>query len=339
MLLDKKITIYDLARDLNVSPATVSRSLNDHRSISTRTKKMVIQRANELGYQVNKFAANLSKQQSNTLGVIVPKLHSSFMAQVISGMEDVASKSGYNLIISQSQESAHKESLSAKALYDSGVDGLMVSLAYDTSDTSHFSPFRQSAIPIIHFDRIPEEPLGSSVIIDNRKAAFDATRHLIESGSKQIMHITELSDQNVYRDRSLGFLDALWEAGFEASNKQIIKIPFHKESTKNTVDQILAKYPNVDGLFFANDNFAVQCMNLLQSQGIDIPGQIKIIGFNNDPICELVTPSLSTVEYPGFQIGRMAAQSLINHLKGDMDLGDANSISLKHRIVTRDSSR
>ncbi|EAR00903.1 LacI family DNA-binding transcriptional regulator [Maribacter sp. HTCC2170] len=337
--MGKKVTIYDLAEELQVSPGTVSRSLNNHPAISNKTKQRVISKASELGYKVNKFAVNLSKQKSNAIGVIVPRLNSYFMSTVLAGMEKVANEAGYNLIISQSLESMEKERLNTKTLYDSGVDGLLVSLARDTTGYDHFSPFSQSELPLIFFDRVHEMPNSSTIVIDNISAGFEATEHLITQGCKHILHISGNLNRSVYADRFEGFRNALLAHGLGFKEEQLLEINLDSKKVEDVLAHIKSTQKPIDGVFVASDTFAAHCIKGLQKEKYRIPEDIKVIGFNNDPISELVTPTLSTIDYPGYEMGVLAGQSIISHLNGNINLQSANSISLRHRLIVRESTK
>ncbi|MDL5512555.1 LacI family DNA-binding transcriptional regulator [Arenibacter sp. M-2] len=336
--MDKRITIYDLAKTLGVSAGTVSRSLNDHPSISQKTKDRVIFMANELGYKTNKFAVNLSKQKSNTIGVIVPKLNSIFMSTVLAGIEKVANEAGYNLIISQSLESMEKEKLNAKTLYDSGVDALLVSLAYDTTDFVHFANYIKNKIPLIFIDRVHNLPNCSTIIIDNKSAGFEATEHLIAQGCKNLLHISGNLKRNVYSERLKGFQEALAKHNLKFKDANLLESDLAPSSVKEVIAHIKSVDIPIDGLFVANDTFAAHCIKELKKEKYNIPSDIKIIGFNNDPISELVTPALSTINYPGYELGVLAGQSVISHLNGGIDLHPANSITLRHKLIIREST-
>src|SRR3954471_19125117 len=171
----KEVTIYDLAKKLNISPATVSRALKDHPRISKKTKKKIFDLVDEMGYRSNHFARNLRHQKTKTIGVIVPRLNSNFMSAVIAGIEQVANNEEYNLVISQSSESATKEAANAKTLFNNRVDGLLVSLAYNTKDLDHFDSFFRKKIPVIFFDRVMEHKNCTNILIDNAAAAYTAT--------------------------------------------------------------------------------------------------------------------------------------------------------------------
>ena len=171
---EKDITIYDLARELNVSSATISRALKNDPVVSKNTRKKITDLAEEMGYRSNHFARNLRNQTTQTIGVIVPRLNSYFMSTVIAGIENVVNNEGYNLIISQSSESVQKEKLSVATMFNPVVV-LLVSLAYDTDDVSHFEPFFKKSIPFLFFDRIAHFRNCSNILIDNRKAGYEAT--------------------------------------------------------------------------------------------------------------------------------------------------------------------
>lgn len=336
--MNQKVTIYDLAKRLNVSPGTVSRSLNDHASISKKTKNKVLTLANELGYRTNKFAANLRNQKSNTLGVIVPKLNSYFMSTVLAGIESAASSEGYNLIISQSLESEAKEIANTKTLFDSGVDALLVSLAYETTNYDHFDIFTNRKIPLLFFDRVLDLNNCTTILINNEAAGFDATEHLIKQNCINILHISGSFTRTVYRERYLGFKKALEKHNLLFSKHQLLETDLDPTKIEDIIQHIIKSPKKIDGIFVANDTIAVQCIKELQKINYKIPGDIKVIGFNNNPISEIINPSLTTINYPGYEMGVLAGQSIINHLNGNINLQSANSIILKHKLIIREST-
>lgn len=337
--MDKKITIYDIAKRLNVSPGTVSRSLNNHASISKKTKNKVFLLAEELGYRTNKFAANLRNQKSNTLGVIVPKLNSHFMSTVLAGIESAANAKGYNLIISQSLESEAKEKSNAKTLFDSGIDALLVSLAYETTNYEHFDMFTNRKIPLLFFDRVLHSSKETTILINNEDAGFEATEHLINQGCKHILHISGNLTRNVYRERYLGFKKAVAKNNLPFSKHNILETDLDPLKIDAVIKHIKSSPKEFDGIFVANDTMAVKCIKELQKLNYKIPTDIKVIGFNNNPISEIITPSLTTINYPGYEMGILAGQSIVNHLNGNINLQSANSIILKHDLIIRESTR
>lgn len=335
---DKEVTIYDIAKKLKISPATVSRGLKDHPAISKKTKKKIFDLADKIGYRQNHFARNLRNQKTDTIGVIVPRLNSHFMSSVIAGIENVANKEGYNLIISQSSESSTKEAANAKTLFNNRVDGLLASLAYDTNELSHFDPFFKKKIPVIFFDRIMDHEDCTNILIDNRKAAYEATKHLIDQGCKRIVHITAPPQQNVYADRLKGYKQALADHKIKLREEDVIIGNLSMEAGIDAANTILQMKALPDGVFVANDNCAVGCMLTLKQNGIKIPDDIAFVGFNNDPVSKVIEPNLSTINYSGKEVGEVAARHLINHLNGVFPIHNTNTIILRSEFIIRESS-
>ena len=338
MFNDKEVTIYDIAEELKISAATVSRGLKDDPKVSKKTKKKILELADKIGYRSNHFARNLRKQKTDTIGVIVPRLTSNFMSSIISGIEKIANKEGYNLIISQSSESVLKEASSAKTMFNSRVDGLLVSLAYDTKQLFHFDTFFKKNTPVIFFDRVMDHPNSTNILIDNRKAGYEATKHLIEQGCTRIVHITAHSNQNVYVHRMQGFKQALSQFKIPFKEKMIIHGNLSQEAGVAAAQAILKMKPLPDGVFVANDNCAVGCMLALKREGMRIPEDIAFVGFNNDPVSQVVEPNLSTINYSGQEMGEVAARHLINHLNGISPIQNTGTIILRSEFIIRESS-
>jgi LacI family transcriptional regulator len=339
MLREKEITIYDLAKKLNISIATVSRALKDDPVVSKKTKKKIADLAQEMGYRSNNFARNLRNQKTNTIGVIVPRLNSYFMSTVIAGIESIANKEGYNLIISQSSESFDKEMASAKTMFNNRVDGVLVSLAYDTENLAHFDSFFKRHIPLIFFDRVVEDENSTNILIDNRKAAYEATTHLIKQGCKRIVHITATPKRNVYVDRLQGYKHALSDNNIAFREDYVIISNLSQEAGAIAAQEILQMNPLPEAVFVANDNCAVGCMLALKQAGIKIPNDIAFVGFNNDPVSKVIEPNLTTINYPGYEMGEVAARNLINHLNGKATIQSTNTIILRSELIIRDSSK
>jgi LacI family transcriptional regulator len=334
----KEITIYDLATKLNISPTTVSRGLKDHPAINKATKKKILDLANEIGYRSNHFARNLRQQKTNTIGVIVPRLNSNFTSTVIAGMENIVNKAGYTLIISQSLELFTKEIANAKTMFNNRVDGLLVSLAYDSENIAHFEHFISKDIPVIFFDRVAENEECTVILIDNKKAGYEATSHLIKQGCTRIIHLTAPENRNVYRDRLEGYKQALAEKEIPFMEEFILVGNLSEEAGTEAAELIKKMDPLPDAVFAANDTSAIGCMLALKKAGIRIPEDIAFVGFNNDPVSHVVEPNLTTVNYPGYEMGCIAAQHLINHLNGTSDIKITNTIVLRSELIIRSSS-
>jgi LacI family transcriptional regulator len=337
---EKDITIYDIAKHLRISATTVSRGLKDHPSINKNTRKKIADAAKELGYRSNTFASSLRSKKTHTLGVIVPRLNSYFVASVLAGMEDVASREGYNLIISHSLESSEKEKTNAHTMFNKRVDGLLVSLAYDTENINHLRPFFNRGIPVVFFDRVYPHAESTSIIIDNFQAAFNVTKHLLEQGCKRIMHLGGNILRNVYAERLRGYKQALKEAKISFTEKLLYISKLTEDSGTEAADHILQMKPNdrPDAVFSANDTAAVHCMIRLKAAGLKIPADIAFAGFNNDPISTVIEPNLTTVNYSGYNVGEAAVTNLVNHLNGISSIKTTNTIILRSDLIIRASS-
>ncbi|MGF7139711.1 LacI family DNA-binding transcriptional regulator [Roseimarinus sediminis] len=334
--MKKETTIYDIARELKLSASTVSRALKGSKVINSETRIKVQQCAEELGYRSNSFARNLRTQRTNTIGIIVPRLDSSFMSACLAGMEEVCNERGFNTIISQSRESVEREAQNSITMFNNRVDGVIVSLTAESSDLSYFKRFDEKQVPLVFFDRVPENTRHMSFVIDNFRSAYDATRHLIEQGCSQLVHLTLNSTSNVYIDRKKGFEAAVNDCG-NCSGKVVFLDSLTFEKGKEVAQSLLAKLP--DGIFAANDIVAAACIVSLTEKGIKIPDELAVVGFNNDPVASIVQPGLTTVAYPGKRAGMLAAGSLIECIKREGEPSSAGRREmLKAQLIIRASS-
>ncbi|MFC4871618.1 LacI family DNA-binding transcriptional regulator [Negadavirga shengliensis] len=338
--MKKDITIYDIAADVGLSPTTVSRALSNHPRVKEKTRLKVFEAAKAMGYQSNIFASNLRKKRSNNIGVIVPKLNSPFQSSVLAGMEKIANQAGYNLVISQSMESLDKEIANTKTMFNSRVDGLLVSMAGSTDEIDHFKPFFQKEVPVLFFDRVPEKNGCTGVIINNTQAAHEATTHLIQQGCRRIAHVLGNLKINVYADRLKGYKYALLDHGLPYDEENIILNDLSEDTGEQVIQQILNRNPRADGLLVSNDTCAASCLMALKKRNIKVPEEIALVGFNNDLISRMVEPNISTINYPGFHMGEVAMKSLVDHLgEGHHEiLQKTNTITLRSELLIRESS-
>jgi LacI family transcriptional regulator len=337
-MIKKEITIYDIAQKLALSSTTVSRGLRDHPSINKNTRKKIQQTAKDLGYRHNNFASNLRKQKSNSIGVIFHELNSNFITSVLAGIEKATTLGGYDLIITHSSESSEKEASNVLNLFHKRVDGLIASLSFDTKGLDHFKVFEEKGIPVIFFDRVEEATEGTKVIIDNYKSGYDATKHLIDQGCKRIVLVTATLMRNVYAQRHKGYADALKDSNIPYSRDRVLIKDLSEQCGVEAALTILKMKPRPDGAFITNDFSAAVCMRTLKENGIRIPEDIAVVGFNNDAIGKIIEPQLTTIDYPGFQMGEIAASNLINHLKGISNLKHTNTIVIRSDLIIRRSS-
>jgi LacI family transcriptional regulator len=334
----KEITIYDIANKLGISSTTVSRGLQDNPTINKNTRKKIQDAAKELGYRHNSFASSLRKQKTNTIGLIVHELNSNFITSVLAGIEKVTTEMGYDIIIAHSSESYEKEVSNATNLFHKRVDGVIASLAFDTKNLDHYKQFEEKGIPVIFFDRVEESENNTNVIINNYKNGYDATRHLIEQGCKKIVLVTATLSRNVYAQRHKGYADALKDNHIPYNKHLVLIKDLSEQCGVEAAKEIMKMKPMPDGAFITNDFSAAVCMQTLKDNGVRIPEDIAIVGFNNDAIGKIVEPQLSTIDYPGMDMGEIAARNLINHLKGLSNIKKTKSIVVHSQLIIRKSS-
>lgn len=338
---NKHVTIYDLAQRLNLATSTISRALKDHHSISEKTIKKVKKTADEMGFVPNTLAAGLRGNKTRTIGVLIPTVTQPFLSSLISGIEICAKKSGYSVIIMQSHDSYEEEVNMAKALYSNRVSGVICSLAMETRDSSHFKQFSKNNIPLVFVDRVPKDYNTYRVVIDNYAAGYKATKHLIDQGCKRIAHLTAGSEfGNLYSERKRGYMAALTEHNLPLNDEMIINLKSvtYEEGVKAT-NSLLNLNPVPDGLFASGDIIAVSAIQTAKKKGLKIPRDLAIIGFNNDPISEIIDPNLSTITHPAEKMGKAAAEIIINDLESS-NTDDAKEITfLNTEVLIRQSSK
>lgn len=336
----KEVTIYDLAKELSYSPSTISRALKDHKSISQKTTLRVKEVAAKMGYRPNTLAASLRNNRSKTIGIMISRINRPFISSLISGIEESARKSGYNVIISQSNDIYKNEIQNAKALYDSRISGLVVSLSMETKKLNHFQQFIDLGIPIVFVDRVPEELDTYKVLIDNYSAGYKATQHLIDQGCKRITHFAGAQHVNVYNERKKGYLDALIDNNIPIDKKLIINFETlsFEEGEKSTIELLKMKNPP-DGIFSANDTAAVAAIITAKKIGVRVPEDLAVIGFNDDPIASIVDPGLSTITHPAIDMGRISADKILDHMLNDYKGNNTDTTILKTHLIVRNSSK
>lgn len=338
MKTEKDITIYDIAKKLHISAATVSRALNDNTAVKSSTRKKISEMAESLGYRQNLVASSLRLQKTHTIGVIFHELNSYFIISVLSGIEKVLREAKYNLIIVHSAENADFETANAGNLFQKRVDGVIASLSFNTENLSAFKQFESKNTPVVFFDRVFENSEGVKIIINNFQAGYDATTHLIEQGCKRIAHITSSLKRNVYEERLRGYKQALHDHKIKFDEKMLIIDAFKEEDAIRSAKRILEMKPFPDGIFITNDFCAAVVMQALKDAGKKIPEDVAIVGFNNDSISKVISPKLTTINYPGFEMGQLAATTLINHLKGVWDMRMTRTMIMKSELIVRESS-
>lgn len=336
----KQVTLLELAKRLGLSPSTVSRALNDRHRISEETRKRVKALAEELEYQPNPSAKSLRESRTYSLGVLVPEIANSFFATAISGIEETAVSSGYNIMICQSHESYEREKNVANALLSSRVDGLLVCPSRETQDFKHFSTFLRKDIPVVFFDRISMGFQGSKVVVNDYEGAMMAVEHLIKTGCKRIAHLAGPAPLSNSTERLNGYLAALDKYEIP-DDESIIKIcELNHTSAVLYTEELLAMENRPDAIFAFNDFVAYDAIRVIRKKGLRIPEDISVIGFSDQPMNELIDPPLSSVSQPAFDIGRVAVELMFEQLNSEEDEEvPFQKVILETRLVLRDSTR
>ncbi|MEX2565143.1 MAG: LacI family DNA-binding transcriptional regulator [Cyclobacteriaceae bacterium] len=306
------ITIKDIARELNVSVSTVSRALRDTYDVSLETKEKVLEKAKELKYKPNFNARGLSQGKTNHIGIIIPFITNYYFSTVITGIQKTAYNYGYNIILYVTNDSQEREYLITRNLTISGLDGILISTC--ASNYDHIHEIIDKGIPVVFFDRT-NNLIATKVMQDDYNGAFEATSHLIEQGYSKIAHITGPKDQKFTQNRLNGYLDALTHYQIPIQNKRIIHSGFSQEYGERDMYKLLGSFSRPDAIFAVNDRKAIGAMLTLKSQKIPIGKEIGVVGFTNDPICTIISPSLTTVSESAFDIGRISCELLLQHIQ------------------------
>lgn len=334
----KEVTIYDIANKLKISASTVSRALKDHPAINKKTKKRIFDAAEQMGYRSNLFARNLRQQKTMTLGVMVQELNSNFMTSLLSGIEKVANEAGYGVIITDSSDNVEKEMSNARNLFDRRVDGVITLPASGSGDLEHFDTFIEKGIPVVLIDNPVQKAGITSIGIDNRMCGYLAAKHLIEQGCRRIAHITPGLKKPVNALRYKGYQDALAEYKLSFNERLVFTAAVTEDDSIEAAKKIIQMKQLPDGIFINNDFTAAVCIRTFLENKIKVPQDIAVVGFNNDTIGTFIRPALTTVNYPGREMGAAAARTLVNHLNGVGDLEQTSTVTLRSELIVRQSS-
>ncbi|MEI6276129.1 MAG: LacI family DNA-binding transcriptional regulator [Prolixibacteraceae bacterium] len=335
--MSSPVTIKDIAKALNISASTVSRALKNHPDISRETKDAVNDLAAKLRYKPNAVALSLKNSRTNTIGVIIPEVVHYFFSSVISGIEDVAYEAGYNVMVCQSNERYAREVINAQALDSNRVEGALISVSKETHNFTHLQNLEENGMPIVFFDRAPEGLDVDRVIIDDRKAAYNATTHLIETGCRRIAHLAAPQSLGIAIERLEGYKQALKEHGIPFNEDWVVvadSFELAGDATRNLMH--LPSPP--DAIFAVNDMTAIGAMKTLQRMSIAVPQKVAIIGFSAGFFSDITTPTLSSVDQHGYEMGVEAAKLLLERISRPPE-GKHKTMYIDTHLVLRESTR
>lgn len=334
----RRITLKDIARDLNLSTSTVSRALNGYHSISEETIRQVKEYAEKHNYVPNLLAVNFRKNRTSIIGLIVPEIVHHFFSTTISGAIETAKNQGYKVLVAQSGESLAEEIFACKTMLGLGVDGLLISVSNETQGGDHIQEFLEEGKPVVQFDKITDQLVSPRVVVDDFNGAYQAVRHLIDQGFRKIAHLSGRMEVNNSHERFLGYKKALEDHGLEFRTDWVkgCRQITEKEGFDFT-EQLMESQNPPDAIFCITDLVALGAMNYLKSAEISIPSQVGLMGFSNWMLSNYISPSLSSVDQHGFDMGKKATELLIDLIKNH-ELGNNETVELKTDLVIRQSS-
>lgn len=324
--------IIDIAEALNLSPATISRALNNGSYVKAETKKRVLDMAEKLGYRRNLMASSLRSNKTNTIGLIVPRISMFFHAEVITIIQNELHKLGFNLIICQSNDSLQMEKELVNIMFSNRVDALIVASTLQTEDFSHFDVFVNNNIPLVFYDRVPTKPYQATVVKgDDFRGGYLATQHLLELGCKKIAHLSGPLTSNLYIDRSTGYKKALTQYNIPINEDLIFYQELTHENARKAMEKIFGGETKPDAVFTSNDTSAIAVLEFAREHNIRVPENLKIVGYSNDSRTEIIRPSLTTIEQFPIVVGTKVVKELIKKLKAKTTETD---IALESEVTT-----
>lgn len=330
-------TIVDIAKAMGVSSSTVSRALHDHADISIETREAIKALAVKMDYQPNLLAQGFAKRHTNTIGVIIPTLETTFFSIMLTGIENVATKYGYKVMICQSNESLKTEIANIQALMTNWIDGLLICHSIETNSFEHIKLQMSKGIPIIHFYRVCMETDTSKVIAEDMKGSTEITKHLIEQGCRRIAIIVGSKHLLITKKRLLGYQNTLKKYHLNYNEDLVACTDFKRPSIINIIDNWLNLKERPDAIFSISDKCAVYTMMHLKEKGIKIPDEICVAGFGNDPMGEVIEPGLTTFNSNTLKIGETAAQLFFDQIIAGENFTPKTKI-IKGNIIIRGST-
>lgn len=334
----KKLTLKDIGRELGISVSTVSRALKSHPDIAEETIRMVKEYAESHNYVPNFLAVNFRKNKTFNIGLIVPELVHHFFSTVISGAISEANRQGYNLLISQSNDILKDEILASRAMLNSRVDGLLISISNETVEGEHLKEFLNEGKPVVQFDKITDYLPTPKVIVDDFDGAYSAVKHLIDEGYTRIAHIRGRMDVKNSSERCAGYLKAIHDHKLE-SNPDWVKgcIKISDQEGYDFAKELMESKNPPNAIFCITDLVALGALRYLKENEYHIPKEIGLIGFSNWMLSRVSTPQLSSVDQHGYLMGVEATNLLIEMIK-NQDLENRETIEIKTELVIREST-
>ncbi|MGS0906096.1 catabolite control protein A [Bacillus altitudinis] len=330
------VTIYDVAREANVSMATVSRVVNGNPNVKPTTRKKVLEAIDRLGYRPNAVARGLASKKTTTVGVIIPDISSIFYSELARGIEDIATMYKYNIILSNSDQNTDKELHLLNTMLGKQVDGI-VFMGGNITDV-HVEEFKRSPVPIVLAASVEEQAQTPSVNINYEQAIYDSVQLLVEKGHKRIAFVTGPMSEPINSMRKLaGYKRALEEAGIAFDEALVAEGDYSYDSGIEALANLLEQSDKPTAVIAATDEMALGVIHGAQDRGVSIPEDLEVIGFDNTRLSLMVRPQLTTVVQPTYDIGAVAMR-LLTKLMNKEQVED-QIVELPHRIEERQSTK
>ncbi|WP_035673993.1 LacI family DNA-binding transcriptional regulator [Flavobacterium sp. 83] len=340
--MKRKVTLKQIAKELDVSISTVSKSLRNSPEIGEETRLKVQAFAKFYHYKPNNIALSLKNRKTKTIGIIIPEIVHHFFSTVINGIEQVANENGYSVIICLSDDSFDKEVLNMELLANGSIDGFIMSLSKETQfkgDFHHITEVIDQGMPVVMFDRVTNEILCDKVIIDDKLAAYEAVQSLIDKGRKKIALVTTVDYVSVGKLRTDGYIKALLDNDIPFDEKLIIKIE-NVDTCEITIGRLLEDKA-IDAVFAVNELFAVTIIKTANKIGLNVPKDLAVIAFTDGIISKYSTPTITTVSQSGIKMGNKAAKMLIERLETELDDDEAENYKtevIETHLIEREST-
>jgi len=332
------ITIKDIAKLVGVSSSTVSRALKDHPDISQKTKDSIKAVANSMNYRPSQVALSLRLKKSKIIGVLLPKIYSFFYPSVVNGIEEVVNKHGYHLMFLQSNELYQKEVENTEIFLANNVEGVLTTVSRQTKNLNHFKSISDAGIPMVFFDRVPEDCLGDVVLIDDINGAFQATKHLIEKGRKKIAICIGNPQLLISINRLAGYKKALTEYNIPFDEKYVVSAESPKAAAEQTA-KLFDLPDSPDGIFAISDLTMSGIMKEVYKRKIKVPEDVSLIGFCENTFCNMYNPQLTSIDPMGHEIGMTAAERILLKINSDdSDTWLPEAINITTRLIQRNST-
>ncbi len=335
--MTKRVTLKNIADTLNISMMTVSRALNNNPNVDETTRKMVLNKARELGYFPNHIAKSLVVAKTQTIGVVVPEITHSFFPDAIKGIEEIVYQAGYNIMLTHSAENTNREIAAIETLASRRVDGILASVAESDTEYQIYRQVINMGLHVVFFDRCVYNIGASCVSIDDEESAFKITEHIIRHGYKKIAHLRGPLSVSIAKERLNGFRKALRKYKISYSDKLIVESGFHEDGGFAAMQRLLGlpKKERPRAVVAVNDPAAFGAMKAIKEAGLRIPEDIAIVGFSDDIRAELMPAPLTTVRQPAYEVGKAAARKLIAHIENKKE--SVENLTIKTELVIRKS--